>query len=144
MIIRKLLCPIDFSDASREALVEAVDLARRYEARLLLVHVMTPVPVSVPEALIDTSYLAQVYEDIEKTLAKWRDEAQALGAPAVEVKRLDGTPWDAICETAKQEGHDLIVMSTHGRTGLTHALIGSVAEKVVRHAPCAVLVVRPK
>jgi universal stress protein A len=144
MQIRKLLCPVDFSPASRVALLEAVDLARRNEAKLTIAHVMTPVPVSVPEPLLDTTYVARMYEDIDRELGAWRTEAESMGVRVVEARRLEGTPWDAITETARTGGHDVIVMSTHGRTGLEHALIGSVAEKVVRHAPCSVLVVRPK
>lgn len=144
MKIRKLLCPIDFSPASREALEEAVDLARQHQAELTVVHVLAPVPVGVPEALIDPSYVQRLYDDVAGELAVWKQQAETMGAPAVKARRLDGTPWDAVVETARAEGHDLIVMSTHGRTGLSHALIGSVAETVVRHAPCSVLVVRPK
>jgi universal stress protein A len=144
MELRKIICPIDFSPGAREAFAEAVDQARRHQARLTLLHVMTPVPVGVPEALLDTAYVARLYEDADRELEGWRRDARAMGIPAVDVARLEGTPWDAIVDAARRGGHDLVVLSTHGRTGLAHAFIGSVTEKVVRHAPCSVLVVRPR
>jgi nucleotide-binding universal stress UspA family protein len=76
-------------------------------------------------------------------LAKSKTEAQQLGVKEVATRLLTGVPWDEIVSAARSDSAvDLIVIGTHGRTGLAHVLLGSVAEKVVRHAPCPVLVVR--
>jgi nucleotide-binding universal stress UspA family protein len=143
MEIHKLLCPIDFSPSSREAMVEAIELAGRRGAALTLFHVIAPVAVSSPEAMVVPTYDAALQRETDQELEAWRAEARGLGAERVETKRVVGTPWDAIVTAAREGSFDLIVMSTHGRTGLAHVFIGSVAERVVRHAPCPVLVLRP-
>ena len=78
----------------------------------------------------------------EQTLADWRHEAEQLAGRSVNAINLEGVPWDRIVKLVREGGYDLLVLSTHGRTGLKHALIGSVAEKIVRHASCPVFVVR--
>jgi len=92
----------------------------------------------LPEAL------ARLRRSSEMGLSDWAEEAKALGAKRVSAVAVDGVAWDIVCRLAADERSDLIVMGTHGRTGLRHALLGSVAEKVVRHAPCTVLIVRPR
>jgi nucleotide-binding universal stress UspA family protein len=82
-------------------------------------------------------------EEGERGLALAEDEAKAAGLARVSRKLLAGVPWHAIVETLADPSFDLVVMGSHGRTGLARVLLGSVAEKVVRHAPCPVLVVRP-
>jgi nucleotide-binding universal stress UspA family protein len=78
-----------------------------------------------------------------RLLAEWLAIARADGVPEARSQMLTGQPWDEIVKlAAKAPGTDLIVMGTHGRGMLAHALVGSVAERVVRHAPCAVLVIR--
>jgi nucleotide-binding universal stress UspA family protein len=143
MAFRNILCPIDFSPGSREAMRVAIDLLAGKDARLQLVHVFTPPYVYGPEAAFPETMMVQLREDAERELAKWKDEAAAVAGDRVTSRLVVGTPWHELIELAKQSpAVDLIVMGTHGRTGLKHVLLGSVAEKVVRHAPCAVLVVR--
>jgi nucleotide-binding universal stress UspA family protein len=84
---------------------------------------------------------AQMRQEAENSLKKLADEA-FLNATNVRVLVKDGRPADVICKTAADEKADAIIIPSHGHSGLKHALLGSVAEKVVRHAPCSVLVVR--
>jgi nucleotide-binding universal stress UspA family protein len=144
--IRSILIPVDFSGPSRQALRFASDLARRYEASLLLLHVYQIGALSLPrysaaDAL--TSY-AEIEQRVREALDELRQEAEAAGAPRVGVAQVVGVPYVEIVRRAEEGGHDLIVMGTHGHTGVRRMLIGSVAEKVVRHAPCPVLVVRKR
>lgn len=144
MTFKKILCPIDFSEDSQQAMQVAAGLARSSQATLVLLYVwqpqqwMTDYGMQWPnEVLLE----AQALE--EGKLATYRVDAQRLGAPEVVTRLLRGEPWDQIVSAAREDGAvDLIVMGTHGRTGLRRALIGSVAERVVRHAPCTVMVVR--
>ena len=139
----KILCPVDFSEASREALVAAADLARSFDSTLTLVHIYQLPVLAVPEMSFRPDLFGEIMKSVDESLAKWTQEAIGLGARRVESTKLEGIPWDAIVKLAGDGHADLVVMGTHGRTGLRHALLGSVAERVVRHAPCPVLVVRP-
>lgn len=141
MALKRILLPTDFSAASVHAFPYAVWFARRSGASITLVYV---VPTTLPAEL---SHIGIVLE--EKRLAKEAETAlvkvRARELPAdltVENIVLSGGPYYEICKTAGGLGIDLIVMSTHGHTGLKHALLGSTAERVVRHAPCPVLTVR--
>jgi nucleotide-binding universal stress UspA family protein len=143
MTFKKILCPVDFSEDSQQAMQVAAGLARSSQATLVLLYVwqpqqwMTDYGMQWPnEVLLE----AQAIE--EGKLATNRVDAQRLGAPEVVTRLLRGEPWDQIVSVAREDAIDLIVMGTHGRTGLRRALIGSVAERVVRHAPCTVMVVR--
>ncbi|HET7506132.1 MAG TPA: universal stress protein [Kofleriaceae bacterium] len=146
MTFKKILCPVDFSEGAREAMRVAAELARSSQAPLALLYVWqaplwaTDYGMRWPnEALLE----AQAVED--KKLAAFRAEALERGAPTVSAKLVRGTPWDEIVAAARDDREvDLIVMGTHGRAGLQRALIGSVAERVIRHAPCAVMVVRTR
>lgn len=140
MRFNNILCPVDFSDCSRDAFLRAVELAKRPAARLILVTVyQVPFYEGAPYM---PDVMRSIQEGAEQALAKWSAEAKTLGAGAVEAVALLGVPWDEIVRLARERASDLIVMGTHGRRGIKHALIGSVAETVVRHAPCSVLVVR--
>jgi nucleotide-binding universal stress UspA family protein len=144
MTFKKILCPVDFSEDSQQAMQVAAELARGSQATLVLLYVwqpkqwMTDYGMQWPnEVLIE----AQATE--EGKLATYREDAQRLGVPEVATRLMRGEPWDQIVSAAREDpAVDLIVMGTHGRTGLRRALIGSVAERVVRHAPCTVMVVR--
>ncbi|MEO8181481.1 MAG: universal stress protein [Deltaproteobacteria bacterium] len=141
---RKILVPVDFSEHSDFALQTAVGLARTYEASLTVVYVYEPMAVGVPEGyvLFSEAQLDRMFEEFKRGLAKQKQTAEAAGARRVEVQLLHGFAVDEIQTFAEQGAFDLIVMGTHGRRGLSHALLGSVAERVVRLAPCPVLTVR--
>jgi nucleotide-binding universal stress UspA family protein len=87
--------------------------------------------------------LQELAEGAQRHLEEWRDEAVRLGAPAVDVVKAVGEPAAEIVTFAAEQGVDLLVLGTHGRSGLEHALMGSIAERVVRKARCPVLTVRP-
>jgi len=118
---KRVLCPVDFSEESRAALRVASDLARRFGAELTLFHV---------DAGAQT--MLQASETIGGQLAEWKRQAEELGVGTVSTLNRPGDPAMAISEQASAGGFDLVVMGTHGRTGRDHALIGSVAENVVR------------
>jgi universal stress protein A len=146
MAFHNILCPIDFSPGAREALRVACELARGHKALLVLAHVYNPAQWAVgSEFQFAPSAIQQAVDAEEAELAIWKVHAKELGAPEVGTLFLTGSPWDRITRAAQDDPTiDLIVMGTHGRTGLKHVLLGSVAERTVRHAPCAVLVVRPR
>jgi nucleotide-binding universal stress UspA family protein len=142
MSFRKILCPIDFSEGSREALRLAVDKLGP-DAHLVLVHVWQPPFVYGPDAGFPGNVFIETKTLAENELATWKGQAEQLGARRVSTVLATGAPWHEIVELARQDpAIDLIAMGTHGRTGIKHVLLGSVAEKVVRHAPCPVLAVR--
>jgi nucleotide-binding universal stress UspA family protein len=140
--IQKILAPTDFSQHSEYALQYAVDLAKRYGASLSLVHVYPVVNYASAEgfALYTPEQLTALLHELGQQLHATEATARAAG-----VTRVDGTlvQGDAYQELlALTPSFDLIVMGTHGRTGLRHALMGSVAEKLVRSATCPVFTAR--
>ncbi len=138
--LRKILVPADFSDCSRKALQYATALARQCQAEILL-HVleMPPVPVQAFEA----AFLeAPSEESAEKELSEW--QAQVESTAPVKTLVCSGSASPEIVRAADENNMDLIVIESHGRTGLARLLLGSTAERVVRHAPCPVRVVRER
>ena len=134
--LKKILVPIDFSESSRKALRYAIPFARQFGAEVTLLHVVQPYP-PVPEmAPVDVDMI----QDAEQELKAFQPELEKAVDSHLLVRV--GTPHLAIIEAAKNLEIDLIILSTHGRTGLAHVLLGSTAEKVVRHATCPILVVR--
>ncbi|HVI93911.1 MAG TPA: universal stress protein [Anaeromyxobacter sp.] len=142
---KRICCPIDFSDASRAAMEVAADLARRFGAELVLFHAY-PVPgYTFPDGSVVASpkMLQELADGAERHLEAWRRDAEVAGASRVEAAKVAGEPAAEIVSFAREQGVDLLVLGTHGRTGLEHALMGSIAERVVRRARCPVLTVRP-
>ncbi len=145
MAFKKILCPVDFSPGSQQAMRTAVRLANERDAELVLVHVWyLPPTVFAGEQLYAADFVQQLSDDAERSLEAAVAEAGRLGARHVTSKLLTGPPSQQIVDAARGEGGPwLIVIGTHGRTGLARVMLGSVAEQVVRHAPCPVLTVRP-
>jgi len=143
---RKILCPVDFSEMSRKAMQVAAQIASDRDAELSLLHVYQAPGMSFPEAtfLAGDEVLQQIVKMVLQSLAEWGAEARRCGASQVTTHSAMGAPYAEILRFAEQHKCDLIVMGTYGRTALMRALLGSVAEKVVRHAPCPVLTVRPE
>jgi nucleotide-binding universal stress UspA family protein len=139
---RHIVCATDFSACSRAALRTAAELARRFGATLTLAHVVELPLLANPEAGPIASLRASACELVEDGLAEWKLAAEDIAGRPVATVMLEGTPWDRITRLAADGHTDLVVVGTHGRTGIQHALVGSVAERIVRHAPCPVLVVR--
>jgi universal stress protein A len=146
MAFQKILCPIDFSEPSRLALHHAAQLARESAAELVVAHAwQSPMHPEYSEGILHNELLAPRLEEQQAALAAAKREVEALGPTRVATKLLYGVPWDAIArETREDPGYDLVVIGTHGRTGIRHVLLGSVAERVARHASCPVLLVRAK
>ena len=140
----KICCPIDFSETSRVALEEAAELASRYQAELTLLHVFEPPAPAADLVVMPPEAFEQTAKDLERKLELWRAEAERRGAKGVRALVVTGAAATETVRLVREGGHDLVVMGTHGRRGLRHLVLGSVAERVVREAPCAVLVVRPR
>src|ERR1041384_601263 len=142
-MFKKILCAVDFSAPSREALRAAAELARTSQATLILVHVWkAPLWTTDYGIQLPSDALLEARGTEESQLAAWKAEAHQLGAGDVATRLVRGVPWDEIVSAARDDkAIDLLVLGTDGRTGLQRALIGSVAERVVRHAPCTVMVV---
>jgi nucleotide-binding universal stress UspA family protein len=144
-MIKRIVVPVDFSQTSLRALDYAVQLSRRLDARLTVVHVVEPVHYPMAGDLVGLGLdLSTVYTEIERAArTRLTKLAAKLEARRIVVRSLltHGTPHYVIVESAKKLKADLIIMSTHGRTGLSHVLMGSVAERVVRLAECPVLTV---
>jgi nucleotide-binding universal stress UspA family protein len=143
---KRILCPIDFSDASRAALEAAAEVAKRYGARVALFHAY-PVPgYTFPDGsfVASSKMLEELSDQAQRHLEEWKVIAEGLGIANVEIATSIGEPAHEILAFAKAQKADLLVLGTHGRTGIQHALMGSVAERVVRRSTCPVLTVRPK
>jgi nucleotide-binding universal stress UspA family protein len=140
---RKILVAVDFSPTSEQAVAVAGDLARRYGASVTLVTVYEPIAYALPDGgvLFARPEIDVLFEELEKQLEGLRPQSVAADV-GVELRVLQGVAASEICAAAEAGGFDLIVMGTHGRTGVSRFLLGSVAERVVRTAPCAVLTVR--
>ncbi len=141
--LKKILVPVDFSSSARKALHYGEALARQFGASLVLLNVVPPY-MPVPDLVtIDLVEVEQQFRDsARKELGEWqRTVAKEV---ATEVVLKTGDAGQEIVWTAKELEADLIVLSTHGRTGLAHVLMGSTAERVVQHAGCPVLIVREK
>jgi universal stress protein A len=134
--IQRILCAVDFSDASAAALAYAGRLARSSRAELVLVHAF-----DIPASLT----YADVENPADPTVRQRLEELSLSSSETRAVRVLHaGPPGEVICWLAQHHECDLIVMGTHGRTGLKHLLLGSVAEFVMRHARCPVATVRER
>ena len=140
----RILCAIDFSESSREAMHVAADLAREKGAVLELVHVEDrPLWTNEPFVHLPGDVRQASLDAAARELEAWRRDAEERTGSTVIARATSGPPWEQIVAIANESpAIEMIVMGTHGRRGISRALIGSVAERVVRHAPCSVLVVR--
>jgi nucleotide-binding universal stress UspA family protein len=143
--IKKIILATDFSDISKDASSHALQLARTYKAELKVLHVFDIKARSIPSH----DYLATdaVVEGLEKAIQRGKDTLIELAKSfdlEVETIFTEGDPGHEIIHVAEELNADLIVLGTHGYKGWKRFTIGSVAELVVRHAPCAVLTIRPK
>jgi nucleotide-binding universal stress UspA family protein len=149
MQIRKILVPVDFSDCSRAALAFAVNLADRLEATLEVLHVLELPHYVIPEVLVDVpgqrkqTLTEFARSQASKDLQQMLDEFEARGH-LLKSRLKAGYPRDEILAAAEEDQVDLIVMGTHGRTGISHLFLGSVAEQIVRRARCPVMTIRVK
>jgi universal stress protein A len=150
---RKILAPTDLSDLSRVGVGRALDIAASQKAEVYVYYVVGNDEVTPHYGLFDDELasaeefrpIAEFLEESRRDLAKFLRDNFADLIPQVNIHAEVelGLPYKKIVEKAVENGVDMIVMSTHGRTGLLHMLIGSVTEKVVRLAPCPVLSIHP-
>jgi universal stress protein A len=141
--VNEIVCPIDFSRPSNAALKEAIGMAKQYKAELILVSVVEPIVTG----LMLSVYTYQQY--VKRLKARALEQLKVIikknvpkGVKSSAVVKT-GEPADEIVRTAKSRHADLVVIATHGRRGWGHLIFGSVAEKVIRLAPCPVLVIHP-
>ncbi|MEJ5262163.1 MAG: universal stress protein [Ignavibacterium sp.] len=142
--IKKILVPIDFSDYSKSALKYAVNFAKVFNAEMYLIYVVEPV-IYPPDFSMGQIAIPSVTVEMDE---RAKEELTKLAQQEIpsEIKRQiiikTGKPFVEIIETASEEDVDLIIIATHGHSGVEHILFGSTAEKVVRKAPCPVLTLR--
>jgi universal stress protein A len=143
--IKRILAPTDFSPHSQRAVRYACALAEKFGAELHLVHVLSEIIPAGPDPLLMPVMPPQFYEENEgrakETLQQILDPAWGRPASVATAVRW-GSPVEAVVDYAREEEIELVVIATHGRTGLSHVLLGSVAERIVREAPCPVLTIR--
>lgn len=142
----RICCPVDFSEQSNEALSVAAKLAAAADANLILLHVYQ-VPVfglSEGSLLPTPEMLRDLADRVDERLAKEVEKAVSFGARRVTSLKIVGSPRQEVAHYVASSGVDLVVMGTEGRTGVRHALAGSVAERVVQYAACPVLVIPRK
>ena len=152
LTLKKILVPVDFSEGAEPAIALAATMARKFGASVELLHVWQPPPlIPLPVVVVPSSPESQPInlEELARSTAgaQMKDLAVRLrdqGVADVQTRVGVGTPAHEIVELAELGHFDLIVMGTHGRSGLAHAVLGSVAEKVVRRAKCPVLTARSK
>lgn len=142
--IRQILVPTDFSETSKQAVDDALDLAQKFDASVTLIHVeQLPIfPYAEPMFVYGTQIEKEIRDRAQAEMDKLAKDCEARLGRSVGKKIAIGSPPNEIVEEAKIGKYDLIVIATHGRTGITHLLIGSTAERVVQLAPCRVLTVR--
>jgi nucleotide-binding universal stress UspA family protein len=140
---KRICCAIDFGEPSRLAMLEAAELAGRFGAELWLVHVNAPPVLTATDMLVAPRSIAEMAAvEAERAMVGWRVAAERTAGRPVRTQVLSGDAATEIVQLARQQRFDLVVLATHGRRGLRRVVLGSVAERVVREAPCEVLVVR--
>ena len=144
--LQKILLPTDFSDYSASATKYACELAMKFDAELHLLHTLELHLASTPAFVMGLAlpqYINESRAAAEKSLAGVLDPKWSAGRTVIQAV-VEGLPKVEIIRYARKQDIDLIVLSTHGRTGLSHVIMGSVAETMVRTSPCPVLTVRPE
>ena len=143
MTVHHILVPMDFSAYAEQALDYAMALGQKLQARVTLLHVIQPPLLASADMGVwpSPAFLDELEAAIAGDMEGYLARVTAAGLEG-EIAVVHGVPFQQILDTAKARQVDLIILGTHGRTGLTHVLLGSVAEKVARLAPCPVLIVR--
>ena len=143
---KSILVPTDFSEYSDRAIKQAVDIAEQNNAKIYMIHVVDVLQQCAIDYCIPLEVMQKVQSDSEKEAAK---KMQAEANKILQSKKIEvafdvksGTPYEAILQEQQERKADLIVIASHGRTGILKSLIGSVAERVMREAKCPVLLVR--
>lgn len=139
--VKKILLATDFSTCSQKAFRYAVSLGKHFSAEVMLAHIVEPPAPQV--AVLEATFMDMTpQEDMTEQLEEWRRQAAAQGIEAIAMVRDGINPHKEIAKLARESGVDLIVIGNHGRNALGRVFMGNTAEKVVRFAPCPVLVIR--
>jgi universal stress protein A len=139
--VKKILLATDFSTCSQKAFRYAVSLARHFKAEVVLAHILEPPPPQV--AVMEATFIDMTpHEDMSEQLEEWRRQAAAQQVDATAVVRDGINPHKEITKLAREAGVDMIIIGNHGRNALGRVFMGNTAERVVRFAPCPVLVIR--
>lgn len=143
-VFQNIIFATDGSPTSQAAGKYAAQLATQLGARITLIYVFEPIKYALPEGYVPYTpeQLNEMTDHFEQMLRTGKEELAALGATDVETRLLQGAAADEICDFAKRQGADLIVVGTHGRGLVERVILGSVAEKVVRNATIPVLTIR--
>jgi len=142
--IKKILVPVDFSDYSKSSLRYAINFVRQFHSELYLIYVVEPV-IYPPDFTMGQIAIPSVDFEMDKRASEELNKLAHKEIPGdIKVHPIvkTGKPFIEIIETASEENIDLIIIASHGHTGVEHLLFGSTAEKVVRKAPCPVLTLR--
>lgn len=144
-MFKKILCPVDFSEYTEGIISYAVEIAKKFNSELHILHVIPNLTYFTPyESFMTPENLIVLEKNIEKEIEKdFENITKKIDFPFKKVIK-SGIAFVEIINYIKEESISLVVMGTHGRSGIEHILIGSVAEKVVRKSPCPVLTIRPK
>lgn len=144
-MFKKILCPVDFSEFTENIVSYAVEIAKRFDAEIHLLHVIPNLNYFTPyESFMTPENLIAIEKNIEREVEKdFEKITKKIDIPFKKAIKT-GVAFVEIINYIKEESISLVVMGTHGRSGLEHILIGSVAEKVVRKSPCPVLTIRPE
>lgn len=147
MKIERILVPVDYSPCSRAALRAAVEVASRLGAELDVVHVwdrldyVSNVVLTSPTPVSGRSMTRIIHENAQRDLDEFMATSELPGNTSLKSRLIPGDPASALVHELRRKEHDLVVVGTHGRTGLSHLLLGSIAEKLVRLSPVPVLTV---
>jgi nucleotide-binding universal stress UspA family protein len=141
-IISKILVAVDFSESAHHAFEYAIALAREHAAPLVIHHAYLAPVMPALEGAIAVPAMADAKAQVNATLERLQVHARDRGVRQIEVIAREGVAWQTIVAVARETGCDLIVMGTHGHSGVAHLLLGSVAEKVIRKAHCPVTAVK--
>ncbi|MGH6691341.1 MAG: universal stress protein [Gammaproteobacteria bacterium] len=142
-VFRRVVAPTDFSESSKQAWDLTQRLAKALGSEVMLVHVFVEAPVYGDPPAVTTAWevVVEAQKWVADELERWADQARKTGID-VRTIVLTGSPASEIVRHANEAHADVVIMGTHGRTGLSRVLLGSVAERVIRTAPCPVLTVR--
>ncbi len=141
-MFKRILVPTDFSKSSFAAFRPAAELAKKFGSTVYMLHVAEEIPVYAYQ--IGLSQKALVDRVVDHAAGEMRKAAKRMRFDRTELIVRMGNVQDEILSVVKEKKIDLVVMGTHGRAGLAHAVVGSIAERVVRHAKCKVMTVKPK
>ena len=148
LVINKILCPVDFTDCSRRAFYIGLEMAAKFGSKITMLHVLEPItaldfsPKKFRQAYQD---MTRIEEGVKKRVQEFIDEGKYdVDIESIDVEIVVGKPFQEVLKKARELGVDLVIMGSHGKQAGDEVIMGSTAERVVRRAPCPVLVIKPQ